>query len=132
MRIAELIETRFRVLFIWLVVGAAVLTGIVFSAYSRAYALWPWVLLGPIVVLGLWDMAQKKQAIRRNFPVLGRMRYLLELIRPEIRQYFVESDNEGVPFDREHRSLVYQRAKSGATRLRLAPRSMCTLRVMNG
>lgn len=112
MRIAELIETRFRVLFIWLVVGAAVLTGIVFSAYSRAYALWPWVLLGPIVVLGLWDMAQKKQAIRRNFPVLGRMRYLLELIRPEIRQYFVESDNEGVPFDREHRSLVYQRAKS--------------------
>lgn len=112
MHIAELIETRFRVIFIWSVVGALVLTGIVFAAFGGAYAFGPWIVLGPIVVLGLWDMTQKKQAIRRNFPVLGRMRYVLELIRPEIRQYFVESDNEGVPFDREHRSLIYQRAKS--------------------
>lgn len=112
MRIAELIETRFRVLFIWTVVGAVVLTGVVFKAFGGAWALGPWVVLGPIVVLGLWDMTQKKQAIRRNFPVLGRMRYLLELIRPELYQYFVESDTEGVPFDREHRSLIYQRAKS--------------------
>lgn len=112
MRIAELIETRFRVLFIWSVVGAVVLTGFVFKAFGEAYAFGPWIVLGPIVVLGLWDMTQKKQAIRRNFPVLGRMRYLLELIRPELYQYFVESDTEGVPFDREHRSLIYQRAKN--------------------
>lgn len=112
MRFAELIETRFRVLFIWSVVGAVVLTGIVLAAFGNTYALWPWVVLGPLVVLGLIDMTQKRHAIRRNFPVLGRMRYLLELIRPEIFQYFVESDTEGMPFDRENRSLIYQRAKS--------------------
>ena len=112
MNIAELIETRFRILFIWSIVGVLVLTGIVFAACGSAYAFGPWIVLGPIVVLGLMDMTQKKQAIRRNFPVLGRMRYLLELIRPEVYQYFVESDNEGVPFDREHRSLIYQRAKN--------------------
>lgn len=112
MRFAELIETRFRVLFIWSVVGAVMLTGIVLAAFGNTYALWPWVVLGPLVVLGLIDLTQKRHAIRRNFPVLGRMRYLLELIRPEIFQYFVESDTEGMPFDRENRSLIYQRAKS--------------------
>lgn len=112
MRIAELVETRFRVIFIWAVVGAVILTGIVFAAFGGTYACGPWIVLGPIVAIGLIDLTQKKQAIRRNFPVLGRMRYLLELVRPEIYQYFVESDKEGVPFDREHRSLIYQRAKN--------------------
>lgn len=112
MRIAELIETRFRVVFIWSVLGVLVLTGIAYAALGGAYAFAPWIVLGPIVAVGLVDMTQKRQAIRRNFPVLGRMRYLLELIRPELYQYFVESDTEGVPFDREHRSLIYQRAKN--------------------
>jgi glutamate synthase domain-containing protein 2 len=70
------------------------------------------VVLGPLVLLGIGDMTQKRQAIRRNYPVLGHMRYFLELIRPEIYQYFIENDNEGVPFDREQRSVVYQRAKN--------------------
>ena len=73
--------------------------------------LWAWVLLGPIVLLGLYDYFQHEHSILRNFPVLGHFRYLFELIRPEIYQYFVESDTEGVPFDRDQRSLVYQRAK---------------------
>ncbi|MDZ4852495.1 MAG: FMN-binding glutamate synthase family protein [Pirellulaceae bacterium] len=73
--------------------------------------LWSWIVLGPLVALGIYDSCQVAQSIPRNFPVLGRMRYLLELIRPEIYQYFVESDTEGVPFDRDQRSLVYQRAK---------------------
>jgi glutamate synthase domain-containing protein 2 len=47
----------------------------------------------------------------RNYPVIGHLRFLLEFIRPEIRQYFIESDNEAVPFSRQQRSLVYQRAK---------------------
>ena len=50
--------------------------------------------------VGLDDMDQKGQTVRRNFPVLGNMRYLLEMIRPEIRQYFVEGDHEAVPFSR--------------------------------
>jgi glutamate synthase domain-containing protein 2 len=74
-------------------------------------ALWLWILLGPLVAIGVYDYFQKQQSILRNFPLLGRMRYLLELIRPEIYQYFIENDTEGVPFDRDQRSLVYQRAK---------------------
>lgn len=65
----------------------------------------------PLIVMGLYDMYQSKQTIKRNFPLLGRMRYLLESIGPEMRQYFIESDTTGKPFNRLQRSLVYQRSK---------------------
>ncbi|MGH2665573.1 FMN-binding glutamate synthase family protein [Flavobacterium sp.] len=65
----------------------------------------------PLIVMGLHDMYQSKQTIKRNFPLLGRMRYLLESIGPEMRQYFVETDTDGKPFNRLQRSLVYQRSK---------------------
>lgn len=65
----------------------------------------------PLVVMGVYDMYQSKQTIRRNFPLLGRMRYLLESIGPEMRQYFIETDTEGKPFNRLQRSIVYQRSK---------------------
>lgn len=61
--------------------------------------------------LGLYDAFQKKQAIKRNFPLLGRFRYMLESIRPEIQQYFIERDTDGKPFSRDQRSVIYQRAK---------------------
>jgi len=73
--------------------------------------LWAYVLLGPLVLLGLRDAAQTHRAVLRNFPVLGHGRYLLEMIRPEINQYFIESDTDGTPFSRMMRSVVYQRAK---------------------
>ena len=78
--------------------------------------LWPPILLalvviGPLIVLGAVDMTQTRHAVRRNFPVIGHGRYLMELIRPEINQYFVESNNDGKPFSRNDRSVVYQRAK---------------------
>ena len=72
---------------------------------------WTWLILAPILTLGWYDMLQRDHSILRNFPVLGHFRFLFELIRPEIYQYFVESDTDGVPFDRDTRSLVYQRAK---------------------
>ena len=56
-------------------------------------------------------MTQTRHSILRNYPVIGHLRFLLEFIRPEIRQYFIESDNEAAPFSRQQRSLVYQRAK---------------------
>ena len=59
-------------------------------------------------------MYQSKKTIRRNFPLLGRMRYLLESLGPEIRQYFVETDLDGKPFNRLQRSIVYQRSKKEA------------------
>ena len=73
--------------------------------------LWSLVVIGPLIVLGVTDMTQTRQAVRRNFPVIGHGRYLLEKIRPEINQYFVESNSDGKPFSRSDRSVVYQRAK---------------------
>ena len=73
--------------------------------------LWAFVVLGPIILIGLYDIIQTKHSIRRLYPLFGRFRYLLESVRPEIQQYFVESDTSGTPIPREFRSLVYQRAK---------------------
>jgi len=72
---------------------------------------WLYAVVIPLVYLGVMDMVQKKQTIRRNFPVLGRLRYLMEGMGPKVNQYFVESDLEGRPFSRNFRSVVYQRAK---------------------
>ncbi|MEZ5419591.1 MAG: FMN-binding glutamate synthase family protein [Vicinamibacterales bacterium] len=73
--------------------------------------LWSLTVVGPLIALGAADMLQTRQAVRRNFPVIGHGRYLLESIRPEINQYFVESNSDGRPFSRNDRSVVYQRAK---------------------
>jgi len=81
------------------------------AAFTFPAFLWSLLLFGPIIIIGLVDCFQTKQAIRRNYPVLGNFRYLLESIRPEINQYFVESNSSGRPFSREERSLVYQRSK---------------------
>lgn len=80
--------------------------------YFLPSALWIFALaVAPFVLLGLYDVLQTRHAILRNFPVVGHGRYLLESIRPEINQYFIESDVDGLPVNREDRSLVYQRAK---------------------
>jgi glutamate synthase domain-containing protein 2 len=60
---------------------------------------------------GVHDLRQARHAILRNYPVIGHLRFLLEFIRPEMRQYFIESDSEAAPFSRAQRSLVYQRSK---------------------
>ena len=72
---------------------------------------WAYLIIIPIVLWGIYDMAQDRHAIVRNFPILGRGRYLMESLRPGIRQYFIEDDKEGAPINRLHRSIVYQRAK---------------------
>lgn len=69
------------------------------------------IIVGPLILIGVIDVMQTRQAIRRNFPVIGHGRYLLEKIRPEIMQYFVETDTEGRPINRIYRSMIYQRAK---------------------
>ena len=72
-----------------------------------------WLLLisGVLVGVGLHDIIQTKSAILRNYPILAHFRFLFELIRPEIRQYFLEEDTTEIPFSRNQRSIVYQRAK---------------------
>jgi len=74
--------------------------------------LWSLIVLLPLFLLGLKDIFQKKHAIKNNFPLLGRLRYLLESFRPEIQQYFVETETEGTPISRMFRSLIYSRAKN--------------------
>ncbi len=69
------------------------------------------VLGGSLTWLGIKDLRQSAKAVLRNYPVIGHLRYILEFIRPEMRQYFIEGDNEAAPFSRQQRSLVYQRAK---------------------
>lgn len=83
-----------------------------------AALLWPrwWWWLAAAVLLGLtllgwYDLRQTRHAILRNYPIIGHLRFLFESIRPEMRQYFIESDNENLPFSRAQRSLVYQRSK---------------------
>ncbi|MCW5660924.1 MAG: FMN-binding glutamate synthase family protein [Burkholderiaceae bacterium] len=88
---------------------AALLSAFVWVAFDQ----WGWValLFAALVALGVRDSLQSRRAVLRNYPVIGHLRFLLEFIRPEIRQYFIESDNEAHPFSRQQRSLVYQRAK---------------------
>src|SRR5688572_18363905 len=94
-----------------------VLSSIVVSALLITWsfywieALFVFVLVAPLIVMGVQDMVQTKQSIKRNFPILGRLRYVFEDMRPKIQQYFVESDTDGAPINRNDRSVIYQRAK---------------------
>jgi glutamate synthase domain-containing protein 2 len=94
------------------IIGSVVVTALVLAwAYFWINALFAFVLIGPLLYMGIADIVQTKQSIRRNFPLLGRLRYVFEDFRPKIQQYFVESDTDGVPINRIDRSVVYQRAK---------------------
>jgi glutamate synthase domain-containing protein 2 len=73
-----------------------------------------WVLLvigGVLTLIGVIDLAQRRHSIQRNYPIIGHIRWMVEFIRPEIRQYLIESDADAAPFSRSQRALVYQRAK---------------------
>src|SRR5271169_4894230 len=71
----------------------------------------PIIVFGALTLLGIRDLMQKNHAVLRNYPISAHMRFLLEEIRPEMRQYFFESEKDGMPFSRDTRALVYQRAK---------------------
>ena len=72
----------------------------------------PVVVFGVLTALGVADLLQSHSTLRRIYPLIGSLRYLLESIGPEFRQYFIESDSDAVPFSREQRAVVYQRAKN--------------------
>src|SRR6266567_939060 len=71
----------------------------------------PFAVCALLAAIGVLDMAQTQHSLRRNYPILANLRFMLEKIRPEIRQYFLESDTDGTPFNRIQRAVVYQRAK---------------------
>ncbi|MEV6995722.1 FMN-binding glutamate synthase family protein [Streptomyces sp. NPDC093228] len=96
------------------IVVVALLAGL--GAVVAAVRVSPWwwpaaVLLVWAGVLGGWDVVQRRHSVLRNYPVLGHARFLLERIRPELQQYFIERNFDGRPFDRDVRSIVYERAK---------------------
>jgi len=77
----------------------------------------PWLFLGlsislPLAALSIWDRCQDKHSILRNYPILGHLRFFFESIRPEMMQYFVETDTAGRPFNRNERTVVYERSKN--------------------
>jgi len=90
-----------------------------FAASAAAIPAWPWtwaptVLFGALSLLGVHDVLQRRHSIQRNYPVIGHIRWIAESVRPEIRQYLVEADEDAAPFSRSQRSLVYERAKGEA------------------
>lgn len=92
------------------VVILTIVSFVLMFALSGWYFL-AFLLFGFLTLLGVNDMKQTKRSVLRNYPVLGHVRFLFEAIRPEIRQYFIESDQDEEPYSRDQRSLVYQRAK---------------------
>ena len=105
-RLNDLVPLRFMT---WGLAVSLLVIGVWAEVAHGAW--WWWPLGAALALLGLSDFLQTKKAVLRNYPVIGHLRYLLEFIRPEMRQYFIEGDNEAAPFSRQQRSLVYQRAK---------------------
>ena len=83
----------------------------VFSLVAFGVGVPAFLLFAALVATGVYDLCQTRRSILRNYPIIGHLRFTMEFIRPEIRQYFIESDTEANPFSRAQRSLVYQRAK---------------------
>ncbi|CEG55580.1 FMN-binding glutamate synthase family protein [Legionella fallonii] len=93
--------------------GFAVMLAVLLALFIMLHDVkWFGFFLIPIIVLWIYDVLQRKHTLLRNFPVIGHLRFFLEFIRPEIQQYFIATDESELPFNREIRSLIYQRAKN--------------------
>jgi len=109
------LDRYFPVRYLTLATAALLLAGGLALWLVQPARSWPLALVAAGaagLAVGISDLRQTRHALLRNYPVIGHLRFLFEWIRPEIRQYFLESDREAVPFSREQRSLVYQRSKN--------------------
>ena len=99
--------TRFTAL------GLSLVAALVSAYYlPRVWAIPVFAISAFFSAVGLYDLAQPLHSVRRNYPIIGRLRWFFEEIRPEIRQYLIEDDKTKTPFSRSQRSLVYARAKN--------------------
>ena len=99
--------SRFTVFVLSLLLSIALVVALFWNV-----SLWPFAVIALLITgLGFYDLAQRRHSVRRNYPIIGNFRWLIEAIRPELRQYLFEADNEAAPFSRSQRSLVYARAK---------------------
>jgi glutamate synthase domain-containing protein 2 len=105
--------TAFVLCILLTLVGAVVI--LLWGAIGRVIPASGWTLLivfGALTVIGIHDLIQSHHSIQRNYPVIGHIRWMVEFVRPEIRQYLIESDQDAAPFSRSQRAIVYQRAKA--------------------
>lgn len=94
-------------------IGFGISLLILLALFAMFHSLrWFVAFLIPLVVIWIYDLIQKEHSLLRNFPILGHVRYFLEFLRPEIQQYFIATDESELPFNREIRSLIYERAKN--------------------
>ena len=98
--------------FIPLVLCGVLALGSLIGMISSGWFIVSFVIFAFLTVVGIYDLIQTRHSVLRNYPILGHMRFLFEQIRPEIRQYLIESDQDEEPFSRDERSIVYQRAKN--------------------
>ncbi|MGQ0800779.1 MAG: FMN-binding glutamate synthase family protein [Pseudomarimonas sp.] len=98
--------------FFWVACCVFAVISLFTSLFVASHWLWVAAPLLALALIGAWDVRQPSSSIRRNYPVLAHFRFMFEAIRPEIRQYFLESDADETPFSRVQRSIVYQRAKN--------------------
>ena len=89
----------------------AILLIALLAGNTSVFILIPLVPFAALSALGTMDLIQTRHAVLRNYPLTAHIRFILEEIRPEIRQYFLESEKDGTPFSRDKRAIVYQRAK---------------------
>jgi glutamate synthase domain-containing protein 2 len=106
-RLNQIYPVRYTAFFVAL--GLTSLSLMVFVASGQGG--WLLLIFGALTAVGIYDLQQSHHAILRNYPIIGHLRFMLESIRPELRQYFLESETEAAPFSRAQRSLVYARAK---------------------
>ena len=111
-------ERRFSVVRFAPFVLCLIVTGLAALSMPRSYLAWTVLIVAAALsLLGTYDLLQRAHSVRRNYPVVGNLRWLFESIRPEIRQYLIESDYEQAPFSRTQRSLVYARSKDEGSEL---------------
>lgn len=96
---------------IFVIISVTNILAVIIISFFWKPVLWFLLVIIPLVLLGIWDIIQTKRAVLCLYPVVGHIRYMMESIRPEIQQYFVETDVDGRPISREFRTLIYQRAK---------------------
>ncbi len=108
-RLNAIYPTRYTAFGLCVLIALLSLFALVVSGGGLALLLF--LVFGALSIVGVWDMQQTKSSVLRNYPVIGHLRFMFEKIRPEIRQYFLEADNDATPFSRSQRSLAYARAK---------------------
>ena len=96
------------------VLWAMIALAVIFAVLALTVSPWWWLgelIFVPLALVGLHDITQKRHSITRNYAIIGHLRFILEDMGPELHQYLVENNTDGAPFNRDQRSIIYERAK---------------------